>query len=216
MQHPGRIASPSSGSPGQAVELLSALLLHHSPKVRRSALTAAVACCKRSLHLGTAILAGLQMWLREGAPQAILQDTSADDAAPSPSATAQRCHRVVASLAAALTSSDKEPSAAFFARLLQLGTHPLVTVGVSYRSSWAFISRSSPSLSGNHMIRYELCMQKMGSLRSCLCLCPFASLLWDLAIVPKFQFNAIRRCLESTDTTYQGFILCKAPFTEAP
>lgn len=141
VQHLGKVASPTNGSCGPAVELLSALLLHHSPVVRRYAITAAVTCCKRSIPLGTSILASLQMWLREGAPQAILQDTSADDSAPSPSATAQRCHRAVASLAQALTSSDRLPSAAFYSRLLLLATHPLVTIGVAYGSSWAFISR---------------------------------------------------------------------------
>lgn len=139
MQHPGKISREESRSP--ALDLLAALLLHHSPKVRRSALSAAVACCKKSLHLGTAILAALQMWLREGTPQAILQDPSADDTAPSPSATAQRCHRAVASLAAALTSSDRLPSAAFYSTLLQLATHPLVAIDMPYRASWAFISR---------------------------------------------------------------------------
>ncbi len=141
VQHANKVAGPEKDSSSPAVELLAALLLHHSPLVRRSALTAGIACCKQSPSLGTAILTALQMWLRRGAPPAVLQDPTADDAAPSPSATAQRCRRAVASLAQALTTSGNLPSAAFYARLLQMATHPLVTVGVSYTSFWKLTNR---------------------------------------------------------------------------
>ena len=144
MQHPTKVPSATADGVSPAVELLAALLLHYSPSVRRSATAATVACCKKSASLGTGIAAGLQHWLRVGAPIPILQDFAADDPALSPIAIGHRCHRAAASIARATADSKSVPDAELFARLLQIGTHPHVAVGrSSFRATWSSIRRCS-------------------------------------------------------------------------
>lgn len=142
MQHKKKIAASTSEALSPSVDLLSVLLLHHSPVVRRSAAAAATACCKNSLQLGSSILAGLQGWLRNGAPDPIIADPSADDSALSPVAISQRYRRAAMTLAQAVADSQSAPSAEFYARLVQISTHPdVATGGLSFRASWKSIKR---------------------------------------------------------------------------
>ena len=143
MQHAPRLVG-SLGSPGTLVpQLLAALLLHHSPVVRRSALKAATACAATSAELGIALLAAQQRWLREPLPAALLSDPSsaAEDPGLSRADVGGRHSTAVATVAAAAAARGAVP-AEMLGRLLLIANHPTVTVGrTSHRASWDAVCR---------------------------------------------------------------------------
>lgn len=142
MQHPGILAGTRQDSRNPAVDLLAALLLHHSPEVRRTAVIGAKACCEKAVSVASAILAGLQMWLRSGLPQALLVDASSEDLGPSPSTTAQRCCAAVANLTSSLAATKQAPPPEYVARLLQIASNPQVAFGgLPYKASWDSLRR---------------------------------------------------------------------------
>ena len=124
-------------------QLLAALLLHHSPAVRRSALRAAAACVAKSAELGIALLAAQQRWLRDPLPAALLADPSSatEDPGLSRADLGGRYSTAVATVAAAAAARGDVP-AEMLGRLLLIANHTTVTVGwPSHRASWNAVRR---------------------------------------------------------------------------